>query len=133
MDEIASQSEHLLMIDLHSYSREIVPEDFITSDALPDVCIGTDPVYTPKHLAESAKRLFSDAGYSVEENYPYSGCMVPDAVLNAETGCRFSGIMVEVNKDVYLDREGNVIEAEAAKIRRLLKCLVLDYEKTVAL
>ena len=124
------RSDHALLIDLHSFSEEIVPKDYITDEPLPDICIGTDPVYTPKHLAESAKRLFSDAGYSVAENYPYSGCMIPEAVYSEAESRRFAGIMVEMNRKVYLDQDGAVIEAEAGKIRRILKELVSEYEQT---
>ncbi len=132
LDNIAREYDQMLLLDLHSYSDVIVPKDFITSEPLPDICIGTDLLYTPKQLTEKAKQLFLNAGFTVAENYPYKGCMVPNAVLSGAAECCFAGIMVEVNKQVYLDQDGEVKEAEAAKIRMILKDLVWEYEQTVS-
>ena len=129
LDRLAKEHPWLLMIDLHSFSEETVPADLAASGPLPEICIGTDPVCTPKHLTESAKRLFSGAGYAAAENYPFEGCMAPNAVLKGRKGCRCAGIMIEVNKRVYLDESGTVKEIEAERIREILKALILEYEK----
>ena len=131
-EAVRRSSDHTLLIDLHSFSTEIVPEDYLTDKALPDICIGTDEVFTPQCLAESAKRVFPGAGYRVAENYPYSGCMIPEAVLKCQERQRFSSIMIEVNKSVYLDEKETVVEENVDFIRRLLRKLILEYEKDCA-
>ena len=103
----------------------------MTDKALSDICIGTDEVFTPQCLAESAKRVFSGAGYRVAENYPYSGCMIPEDVLKRQERQRFSSIMIEVNKSVYLDEKETVVEENVDFIRRLLRKLILEYEKSL--
>ncbi len=130
LNEMMCLSSQVFLIDLHSYSDEIVPVKFITSKELPDICIGTDSVYTPKYLEESARSRFSNAGYSVAENYPYAGCMVPNIALKSKSKNLLAGIMIEVNKRVYLDQDGRVIEEEAGKIRQILKDLAWEYEQT---
>ena len=53
MNTIALNHSHLLLFDLHSFSDDIVPKDYLSSETkTPDVCIGTDPLYTPHALTE---------------------------------------------------------------------------------
>ena len=147
LDEITDRADQLLLIDLHSFSDEIIPKDLlrampsaaadpgkagkalsdIVATQIPDICIGTDPSCTPSFLAKRAQDLFSAAGFHSEENYPYQGCMVPNTILNHTSETRFASIMIEVNKRVYLDPHGALKDAEILMIREILKKLILRY------
>lgn len=101
MDRICREHKRVLLIDLHSYSDEIVPRDFLCAGIeTPDVCIGTDARFTPPRLAQLTQKRFQDAGFSTALNYPYSGCYVPNAALQSEIDC--ASIMLEFNKRVYM-------------------------------
>lgn len=81
---------------MHSYSDDIVPKDFLREGRkTPEVCIGTNPHFTPPALAETAERRFREAGFTTARNYPYSGCLVPNAALSGEVDC--IAVMLEFN------------------------------------
>lgn len=127
LDRIVEKSENLLLIDLHSFSEAAIPRGYLETlprACFPDICIGADPVYTPVQLQEEAERLFREAGFSTAVNFPYQGCMVPNAVLNKRTEHPFAGIMLEVNRLVYLNAQGEVEEQNAGKIREVIKKLI---------
>jgi len=118
LDEICMKHEKILLIDLHSFSDEIVPLHFLKDgEPTPGICIGTDPGYTPRALTEAAMKVFGEAGYSVRENYPYTGCLVPNAVMSGRTRCRCASIMLEINKRVYCDEAGNAVHHELEKLQ----------------
>lgn len=146
LDEIAMRSGNLLLIDLHSFSEETIPRNYLKyisgeTDSgaeelngheniqMPDVCIGMDPVYTPEFLAKETKKLFTNAGFLAAVNYPYKGCMVPNVVLNKRTGGIFAGIMIEVNKKAYLNKQNEVIESRAGKIREVMEKIIRSYSR----
>ena len=134
LDAAAERSGNLLLIDLHSFSEETIPRGYLErlegeGIRMPDVCIGADPEYTPEFLTEAAECLFTEAGFRTAVNYPYQGCMVPNAVLNKRTDGKFAGIMIEVNKKIYLDAGNEVIEENAERIREAIKRLIERYEE----
>ena len=64
--------------------------------------------FTPRWLAEGFAAVFRAAGYSAKENYPYSVCLVPNAVMQGRVDCECVSVMVEVNKRVYCGGETGV-------------------------
>ena len=120
----------VLFIDLHSYSDEIVPDELLTADGTesggmtPDVCIGTDPVYTPKALTGIVRKCFETAGYTTAVNYPYSGCFVPDAVMRGESGCDCIAVMIELNRRIYCDEQGEFIPEKLEKILWIIQRII---------
>ena len=115
MDRICREHKRVLLIDLHSYSNEIVPRDFLRAGVeTPDVCIGTDTRFTPPRLVQLTQKRFQDAGFSTALNYPYSGCYVPNAALQGEVDC--ASIMLEFNKRVYM---GNIKEKYSPMIGKI--------------
>ena len=122
-------SDHTLLIDLHIFSEDTIPKRKLKASSVPDICIGTNPDYTPEHLKKSAISIFSEAGCRVMENDPFSGCIVPKVVYEATEECRFNCIMIQVNESICLDQEGDVIPEQASKIREILKKLILEYDR----
>ena len=113
----------LVLFDLHSFSRQIlVGKVRVDCRPLPDICIGGDE-YLPKAKADAVIRAFQAAGYSVAVNDPYSGSMVPNAVLSGRADLDLLSCMAEVNKRVYLTPEGRPIPAAVRRIRAVLAAL----------
>ena len=120
VDRICRAQKHILLFDMHSYSDEIVPKDFLREGTVtPDVCIGTDPRFTPPALAETAERHFRRAGFSTARNYPYAGCFVPNAVLAGEADG--IAVMLEFHRRVYCDGGGTPIPEAAQRIARIVQ------------
>ncbi len=122
VDRICREHKRVLFFDMHSYSDEIVPKDFLREgQETPDVCIGTDPLFTPPVLAETVECYFREAGFRTARNYPYSGCLVPNAALSGEVDC--IAVMLEFNKRIYCDSSGASIPNIVERIRRIMEDL----------
>lgn len=127
MNSVAITHLHLLLFDLHSYSDDIVPKAFLSlSKPTPDICIGTDPRYTPRALTDTLERHFVRENISYAENYPYRGCFVPNVVLKSGRRRDFTGIMIEVNKRFYCDRNGDAIEGRLLQLRQILEKVLVE-------
>ncbi len=120
LDELCLRYPRILLIDLHSYSDEILQGDRTERGRTPDICVGTDPGFTPGRLADIVCGAFSGEGFSVTINDPYEGCMVPNAVFLGRSGCDCISVMVEINKRIYLDGAGKTDGNRMGQIRRLL-------------
>lgn len=100
--EICRSTGKMLVIDLHSYSREIVPSEYIPADrVLPDICIGFDNGYFPSEYVDFAITCFEDRGFTVDVNYPYCGSFVPSEVMRDPGSFDCLSVMVEINRDVF--------------------------------
>ncbi len=125
MDEICRKHRKTVLFDLHSYSDEIVPEDFLRDGIeTPDVCIGTDTRFTPPQLVQITRDHFEKAGYSTALNYPYEGCYVPNAVLTGSRDC--VSIMLELNRRVYSDDRGLLIARKLEEIRKIIRQITAE-------
>lgn len=115
----------VLFIDLHSYSDEIIPVDIVEpAQITPDVCIGIDPAYTPKKLLETVKDCFEAAGFTTAVNYPYSGCFVPDIIVDGECETDCVAIMIELNRRTYCDEKNNSVPEKTEKIRKIMQRII---------
>jgi len=95
------------IIDCHSFNdNPLVP--FIEHPKSTDICIGTDSFHTPDYLLNYTLNYFTNLGYSVEVNNPYSGCIIPKPHFKINSNVR--GIMIEINKRLYMDE--NVVNDE---------------------
>lgn len=91
----------------------------------PDVCIGTHSVHSPAILVDTAAHIFTDAGFRVERNTPFTGVYIP---VEYEMNPAVLGIMFEVRDNLLApgseaagrmaDALANVIE-EAERIAGL--------------
>lgn len=99
-----------VIVDVHSYSNP--PEEYQIHEGklLPDVCIGTHSVHSPAILTDTAARIFTEAGFNVERNTPFTGVYIP---LEHEMNAKVLGIMFEVRDDLLVD--GTDTAARAAQ------------------
>lgn len=96
-------NEELLILDCHSFSDAMV-QTLFQKNGNPDICLGFDEEFVDKNVIEWIRGRFETEGYSVAYNYPYSGSIVPNVVLNQHT--KYSGVksvMIELNKRIYLN------------------------------
>ncbi len=102
---IINKYNKCLIIDLHSYSDEMVLKLFNSIDN-PDICIGTDSIYTDKELINYTINHFQKYGYKVSLNKPYCGTIIPNKYLNKKDN-KLSSIMIEINKRTYLNNQND--------------------------
>ncbi len=90
-----------LIIDCHSFPN--IPRSYEPDQTTPrpDICIGSDSFHTPPHLVSLLLEGFSQLGYSVAENSPFAGTLVPQKYYH--TDARVSSLMIEVNRALYMD------------------------------
>ena len=125
MDSLCERHPRSLLFDMHSYSDDIIPKEFLKQRReTPDVCIGTDLKFTPPELYESIKKRFGAIGYTTARNYPYSGCFVPNAAIAGRGNC--ISVMLEFNKRVYLDGQGKPDEKQVVVIRNTIEKIIAD-------
>ena len=56
LDDMCGKHENILLVDVHSFSDDIVPAAFLeTGRDLPDVCIGADPAFSDPDLIDTAE------------------------------------------------------------------------------
>lgn len=128
INRLCKQHRRILFFDMHSYSSEIVPRDFLRSGMEPpDLCVGVDARFTPPGLVSDVVSGFQAIGLTVAVNYPYSGCYVPEAVMNGETCCDFSGIMLEFHRKVYLDSQDSLVQKKVEKIQDVIRQIMLQW------
>ncbi len=125
LDRVCAAHPRVLLLDMHSFSDEIVPRDQLRAGRdTPDVCIGIDEKYTPPELVSVAESCLRAEGFAAARNYPYSGCMVPNAVLNGTIDCDCVSVMLEWNKRAYCSGDGLPVEQRLARIRKTVGGIV---------
>ncbi len=124
--DILQKFGRVLFIDGHSYPQKCFPFERFPDDDRPEIDIGTDSFHTPLHFAEKVHDIFASS-YSVALDQPFRGTLVPNGVYQTEN--RLTALMLEVRRDVYLDKyeEGEIIlhrkkiEAFHQKLRLVIK------------
>jgi N-formylglutamate amidohydrolase len=94
-----------LIIDCHSYPNQPFIRDIDQTEPRPDFNIGISGFHTPEKWIDGSTRYFNEKGFSLGIDWPYSGTMVPLKHLNQNPNVY--SIMLEVNRDLYLDKNGN--------------------------
>ena len=93
-----------LIIDCHSYPSRPFIRDMDQREPRPDFNIGISEFHTPKAWIDASMQYFNERGFSLGVDWPYSGTMVPLKHLNQNPNVH--SIMLEVNRDLYLDGHG---------------------------
>ncbi len=106
-----------LLIDCHSFSNIPLPHEDSQITPRPDICIGTDSFHTPQSLIDVTVDYFKKCGYTVQINDPFAGTLIP--MKHYQTDKRVSGIMIELNRDLYK----NNFQAVKQNISKFLEAL----------
>jgi N-formylglutamate amidohydrolase len=108
-----------LVIDVHSYPRDVLPYERHPGASRPQVCLGADPVHTPPALRAAAEGAF--AAWEPLWDQPFVGTYVP--TRHYEVDERVSSVMVEIRRDVYLATDGSPDERAVAELGAALAAL----------
>jgi N-formylglutamate amidohydrolase len=90
-----------LVIDGHSFASVPLPAEPDQDPARPDVCLGTDPVHTPRRLVAALREALEADGFRVAVDRPFAGVLVPLRWYGADA--RVTGVMLEVRRGTYMD------------------------------
>ena len=108
-----------LLIDCHSFPSSV------NKDV--QVCIGynDDESKPSKHLFHMICDAFTDAGYKVGINAPYSNSLTPIKPIE------YRSVMIEVNKSVYMDEKNICLIPGCIKFRDVIAKLYEDILDTM--
>ncbi|MFC6238901.1 N-formylglutamate amidohydrolase [Longivirga aurantiaca] len=109
-----------LVVDVHSYPRDVLPYERHPEAARPAVCLGFDERHTPGWLRDRAAEAFREWETAVDQ--PFAGTYVPLRHYGKDR--RVSSLMVEIRRDQYLDGDGEPVAAEVARLGAALAALV---------
>ena len=101
VDECLKQLGFCLIIDCHTYPSKPRQYDLDKNGKRPEICLGSDKFHTPRLLVNIFKQAFLKGKFSVAENTPFKGTIVPMSYLNKNRNV-FS-IMIEVNRKLYMN------------------------------
>ena len=102
VEKSLKKNKSVILIDCHSFGKEIVMNG--KTHDLPDVCIGYNEWSKGGlTLVNITNKYFQKLGYKTAINYPYVGSIIPNKLIK-EPNKNFASIMLELNKDLYLDR-----------------------------
>lgn len=111
----------VILVDCHSFSKDIIMFDDKKQN-LPDVCVGFNDG-TNKHLVDFTCSFFEKSGLKVCKNYPYEDSMIPNCLLENKNK-NFESIMIEINKNCYLNNKNNF-----SKMQKLLNSYLAQLRK----
>ncbi len=106
-----------LVVDCHSFSNTPLPHEDSQETPRPDICIGTDLYHTPDDLRDIVLNHFRDCGYTVKVNDPFAGTLIPMKYYRSDK--RVSGIMIELNRDLYKKDFESVKQAVTGCLRKI--------------
>jgi len=95
--EKLKHNDEILIVDLHSYSKEALSYELFKIKQRPEICIGLNERFN-KLLLEKLIYKIKDFNYTYAINEPFIGSLLPSNYINDE---RVHGIMIEIRKDVY--------------------------------
>ncbi len=115
-----------LLIDGHSFAAAALPYESEESPRCrrPEICFGTDAVFTPNSLLDAAKTCFAKAGLQVAVNTPFAGTIVPEPFYSQKDR-RVQSLMIEVNRSLYM----NEATGEKNKSFDVVKNLIQEFLK----
>lgn len=117
-----------VVLDVHSYPRDVLPYERHPGDLRPAVCLGFDDDHTPAWLRERAIDAF--AAWRPAANQPFVGTYVP--LRHYGTDLRVSSLMVEIRRDQYLDADGAPMAAAVARLGAALAALADSLDEAAA-
>lgn len=115
------------ILDCHTFPTRPLPCDLDQRSDRPDVCLGTDPVHTPRWAVEALASTFRGEGFRVATDRPYAGTIVPLAYLNRNP--EVSSIMIELRRGLFLDETTGLWRAEARKVGSVLYAAVEELRR----
>jgi N-formylglutamate amidohydrolase len=108
-----------LIVDCHSYPSKPLIRDLDQTAERPDFNIGTDKYHTPQKLIDASISYFEQRGFSIGVDWPYKGTIVP--LAHYQKNKKVNSIMLEVNRELYLNEPSNEKTARFNEIKEIVK------------
>ena len=115
VDECLKLNSKCLIVDCHSFPKRPLPYELNQEPERAEICIGTDSFHTPQELTEDFVLAFSDCGFSVSVNKPFSGSIVPVKFYRKNKSVH--SIMIEIRRDLYIDEATGKKNGKFAEMR----------------
>lgn len=112
-------SGYAIIVDCHSFPQVPLQRTLDTSGYRPDFNIGTSAYHTPPHMIAAAVDFFSQKGFSLGIDRPYSGTLVPMEFHNKNRNVQ--SIMLEVNRSLYLRESTNEKSEQYLEIKKIIQ------------
>lgn len=105
VDDCVKEQGKCLIVDCHSFPDLPLERALDKKLNRPDINIGTDTFHTPQQCVMLSEKFFTDRGFSVGIDWPYTGSMVP--IKHYKKDNRVSSILIEINRRLYLEEGTN--------------------------
>ena len=115
VDECLKLDSKCLIVDCHSFPKNPLPYELNQEPERAEICIGTDGFHTPQELTEYFVAAFSDFGFSVSVDKPFSGSIVPIKFYRKNKSVH--SIMIEIRRDLYMDEATGKKNGRFAKMK----------------
>ena len=115
VDECLKLDSKCLIVDCHSFPKNPLPYELSQEPERAEICIGTDSFHTPQELTEYFVSAFSDFGFSVSVDTPFSGSIVPMKFYRKNKSVH--SIMIEIRRDLYMDEATGKKNGRFAKMK----------------
>ncbi len=129
---LLARYDRVLVVDCHSFPSVPLPYEHDQRPDRPQICIGTDPFHTTPRVAAAALAAARAAGWSVGENRPFAGALVPASFFRKDR--RVLAVMIEVRRDLYLSeadgRKTSGFAATRDSLGRMLERIVSAVRQT---
>ncbi|MDK2744420.1 MAG: N-formylglutamate amidohydrolase [Nitrospira sp. BO4] len=122
VSQLLSQHGRCVILDGHSFPSKPLPYELNQETLRPQICLGTDEWHTPESLVrEMEVRCFAQ-GLHVARNTPFAGTYVPQRYWHTDS--RVSSIMIEIQRDLYMDEQTGAETAGLKRIQELITGMV---------
>jgi N-formylglutamate deformylase len=104
-----------IILDCHSFMKDVRPYERDKTGPRPEICIGTDDFHTAPGMADVLESTYAAHGFSVARNTPFSGAIVPLSVYGKDR--RVSSVMIELRRDIYMDENTSTLHSDTSRVR----------------
>lgn len=98
MTDARTSDGRVMVVDCRSFSSVPLPFENDQRPRRPQMCIGTDPFHATQRVATAALAAARAEGWSVKENRPFAGALVPAHSLRKDR--RVLAVVSEVRRDL---------------------------------
>lgn len=119
-----------LIIDCHSFSSFRQKYEISEIQHRPEICIGTDLFHTEKWIENLFVKTFSNAGFEVSLNTPFSGSIVPLAYYGKDK--RVQSVMIEIRRDLYMDEKTGCRLKKFKAIKKKINIILDEIMKEIS-
>lgn len=106
-----------IIIDCHSFPDIPLPYESDQYRDRPEICLGTDSFHTPEWLYETLYNAFTNNGFNVAKNQPFSGSLVP--IKHFKKYLKVNSIMIEINRSIYMNEESGNRNGDFVRVKNI--------------